>query len=186
MSVFQQVHFWFSWLYPSWSFLWTSSKRFYFAPPCSAERSQTCRPLLPPLPSVCLSLSSLTGRLSGVDIHHFKLRPSTSQGERFHSTHVEHISLWSFPIATAGMRALRRTSFSQLVQSAAAFIWRRSEFIYKLPPWLKYQTFLLLQSSTLVPLTNCGNIKSGTTALSNPSSEQFVKSAGISASVFGN
>lgn len=30
MSVFQQVHFWFSGLYPIRSFLWTSSKRFYF------------------------------------------------------------------------------------------------------------------------------------------------------------
>ncbi len=86
--------------------------------------------------------------------HHFQLSSSASNCERFHSTYVKHISVWSFQIPTTGMWALHQTSFSQLL----LLIWKHSEFISKHPARVKYYTHLPSSAPVLVHLTTARTI----------------------------
>lgn len=116
-------------------------------------------------------------------------RPSSSRSQTLPSdTCSTYFPLVFFfaTAAAAGMPAIYRTSFSQLLQSAAAFIWRRSEFIGKPPPRLKHQILFLLFLLLQQPLNSGStyqvwNHRRGTTALRDLYASHFVRSAGITA-----
>lgn len=150
-------------------------------------------PLLPP---VCRWLSCLTRRSVAVDdsvcdTHH---SGNTAELLTQPNASIRHMSdIFPFGLFTRRpplpeCRPFYRTAFSQLLQSAAAFIWRRSEFICRLPPRLKHQIVFLFVFLLLLfhqqPLNSGSTYQlwdrhRGTTALRDLSSSHFVRSAGI-------
>lgn len=156
-----------------------------------AAHLQPRRPFLPPF-TARLSLTFMSNtairRRGRLPVRYASLgnhgrAPHAATRSR-HMSDVFPFGLLSATAAAAGMPAIYRTAFSQLLQSAAAFIWRRWEFICKLPPRLKHQILFVLLLLLQQPLNSGStyqlwNRHRGTTAVRDLSSSHFVRSAGI-------
>lgn len=132
----------------------------------------------------CRAQGSVAMDESRCDIHHLGITGPTPHAiRRFHQTYLSDVfpfGLFFSTAATAGMAAIYHTSFNQLLQSAAAFMWRLSEFIGTPPPRLKHQILFLRQQPLNSDSTyQLWNHHRGTTALGDLHTSQLISSAGI-------